>query len=71
MLTVLGYSVSDTIVVMDRIRSNLRQKLNRKIEFSVLVNNSINEVLTRSLFTSFTVIIVLIAMFLFGPVTIK
>ncbi|EKE27324.1 MAG: Protein-export membrane protein SecF, partial [uncultured bacterium (gcode 4)] len=45
MLTVLGYSVSDTIVILDRIRSNLKQKLNKKIDFWVLINNSINETL--------------------------
>lgn len=71
MLTVLGYSVSDTIVIMDRIRSNLRQKLNKKIDFGELINNSINETLTRSLFTSFAVFLTLIAMFFFWPITIK
>ncbi len=71
MLTVLGYSVSDTIVIMDRIRSNLKQKLNKKLDFWVLINNSINETLTRSLFTSFTVFITLLAMFFFWPITIK
>ncbi len=71
MLTVLGYSVSDTIVILDRIRSNLKQKLNKKIDFWVLINNSINETLTRSIFTSFTVFITLLAMFFFGPVAIK
>jgi len=71
MLTVLGYSVSDTIVIMDRIRSNLRQKLNKKIDFGELINNSINETLTRSLFTSFAVFLTLLAMFFFWPITIK
>lgn len=71
MLTVLGYSISDTIVIMDRIRSNLKQKLSKKIDFANLVNNSINETLTRSLLTSFTVFITLLAMFFFWPVAIK
>ncbi|MDD2565608.1 MAG: protein translocase subunit SecF [Candidatus Gracilibacteria bacterium] len=71
MLTVLGYSVSDTIVIMDRIRSNLKQKMTKKIEFGTLINNSINETLARSLFTSFAVFLTLLAMFFFGPVTIK
>jgi preprotein translocase SecF subunit len=65
MLTVLGYSVSDTIVIMDRIRSNLKQKLNKKMDFGTLINNSINETLARSLFTSFTIFITLLAMFFF------
>lgn len=71
MLTVLGYSVSDTIVIMDRIRSNLKQKLNKKMDFWTLINNAINETLTRSLFTSFTVFLTLLAMFFFWPITIK
>lgn len=71
MLTVLGYSVSDTIVIMDRIRSNLRQKLTKKIDFWNLINNSINETLARSLYTSFAVFLTLLAMFFFGPITIK
>ena len=71
MLTVLGYSVSDTIVIMDRIRSNLKNKLNKKIDFGSLVNNAINETLMRSLFTSLTVFITLVAMFFFWPVSIK
>lgn len=71
MLTVLGYSVSDTIVIMDRIRSNLKSKIWKKMNFGEIINNSINETLTRSLFTSFTVFLTLLAMFFFGPVTIK
>jgi preprotein translocase subunit SecF len=71
MLTVLGYSISDTIVVMDRIRSNLKQKINNKLNFSVIINNSINDVFTRSIFTSCTVLIVLAAMFFAGPISIK
>lgn len=71
MLTVLGYSINDTIVVMDRIRSNLRLPENKKKDFAVIINNSVNETMTRSLYTSFTVFIVLVAMFFFGPETIK
>lgn len=71
MLTVLGYSVSDSIVILDRIRSNLKNKLNKKLDLGILVNNAINETLTRSLFTSLTVFITLLAMFFFWPVTIK
>jgi preprotein translocase SecF subunit len=71
MLTVLGYSINDTIVVMDRIRSNLRLPENKKKDFGVIINNSVNETMTRSLYTSFTVFIVLVAMFFFGPEPIK
>lgn len=71
MLTVLGYSINDTIVVMDRIRSNLRLPENKKKDFAMIINNSVNETMTRSLYTSFTVFLVLVVMFFFGPETIK
>lgn len=71
MLTVLGYSINDTIVVMDRIRSNLRLPSAKKQDFGTLINNSINDTLTRSIFTSLTVVIVLVALFFFGPQAIK
>lgn len=71
MLTVLGYSINDTIVVMDRIRSNLQDGVARKMSFSALIDKSINDTLRRSIFTSMTVIIVLICMFFFGPGSLK
>lgn len=71
MLTVLGYSINDTIVVMDRIRSNLRLPENKKKDFGVVINNSVNDTMTRSLYTSFTIFIVLVAMFFFGPEAIN
>lgn len=67
MLTVLGYSINDTIVVMDRIRSNLEDGSAKKMSFSNLIDKSIHDTMRRSIFTSMTVIIVLVAMFLFGP----
>jgi preprotein translocase SecF subunit len=70
MLTVLGYSINDTIVVMDRIRSNLRLSENKKKTLSVIVNNSINETIKRSIYTSTTVFLTLIALFFFGPASI-
>ena len=71
MLTVLGYSINDTIVVMDRIRSNLQHPKSNKGSFSTLIDTSIWDTMRRSLFTTFTIIIVLIAMFLFVPESIK
>lgn len=71
MLTVLGYSINDTIVVMDRIRSNLRLPENKKKDFGTIINNSVNETMTRSLYTSFTVFISLVALFFFGPLAIQ
>jgi preprotein translocase subunit SecF len=67
-LTVIGFSVHDTIVVYDRIRENLR-RLNKP--FEEVVNISINETLARSLNTSITVILVLLAFYLFGGESIK
>lgn len=71
MLTVLGYSINDTIVVMDRIRSNLRLPENKKKDFGTVINNSVNETMTRSIYTSSTIFIVLVAMFFFGPDSIR
>lgn len=67
-LTVIGFSVHDTIVVFDRIRENLRTK---RGEFDDIVNDSIVETLARSLNTSLTVILTLLALFLFGGESIK
>lgn len=69
MLTILGYSINDTIVVMDRIRSNLES--NSKTSFSVIIDKSIHDTMRRSIFTSMTVIIVLVAMFFFGPDSLR
>ena len=68
-LTVLGLSVSDTIVVFDRIRENIR--IGHFKTFEETVGRSINQVYTRSIATSSTVIIVLIALIFFGPVSTK
>lgn len=64
-LTVLGFSVHDTIVVFDRIRENL-ERLKTAEPFAVTVNRSVNETLVRSLMTSLTVILVLSAVLFFG-----
>jgi preprotein translocase subunit SecF len=64
LLTILGYSINDTIVVFDRIRENLR--IYREVEFGTLVNASINQTLSRTILTSFTVFIAVTALFLYG-----
>lgn len=69
MLTVLGFSVHDTIIVFDRIRENLKVYAGQSIEF--IVNHSISQTLVRSLNTSLTVLFVLLAMLLFGGETIR
>lgn len=67
-LTVIGFSVHDTIVVFDRIRENLRRQ---RGEFEYIVNNSILETLARSINTSLTVLLTLLALFLFGGQSIR
>jgi len=63
-LTILGFSVHDTIVVFDRIRENLRKGLGKNFEETV--NLSINQMITRSINTSLTVFFTLLAIFIFG-----
>lgn len=67
-LTVLGYSVNDTIVVFDRIRENLPKS---DEDFEGTVNSSINQTLTRSIYTSFTTLLVLLSILFFGGSTIR
>lgn len=69
LLTVLGFSVHDTIVVFDRIRENLKIYAGRGIEF--VINHSIAQTIVRSLNTSLTVLFVLLALLLFGGETIR
>lgn len=69
LLTVLGFSVHDTIVVFDRIRENLI-KFPRET-FDDVVNRSVNQTLVRSINTSLTVLLVLLATFFFGGATVK
>lgn len=63
-LAVIGYSLNDTIVVYDRIRENFRKM--RKGTSEEVINNSINQTLARTLVTSMTTLMVLIALFVFG-----
>jgi preprotein translocase subunit SecF len=63
-LAVIGYSLNDTIVVFDRIRENFRKI--RKGETVEIINTSVNQTLSRTLITSGTTLLVLIALFLFG-----
>jgi preprotein translocase subunit SecF len=63
-LALIGYSLNDTIVVYDRIRENFRSL--RKISTEAIMNNAINVTLSRTIMTSFTVILVLISLFFLG-----
>ncbi|HMR55492.1 MAG TPA: protein translocase subunit SecF [Candidatus Doudnabacteria bacterium] len=69
MLTVLGFSVHDTIIIFDRIRENLRVYAGQTMEF--VVNHSVTQTIARSLNTSLTVLLVLLALLLFGGDTIR
>jgi preprotein translocase subunit SecF len=64
LLTILGYSINDTIVVFDRIRENLH--LYRDVDFERVVNASVNQTLSRTMLTCFTVFVAVFALFLYG-----
>ncbi|MGD0454448.1 MAG: protein translocase subunit SecD [Solirubrobacteraceae bacterium] len=69
LLTILGYSLYDTIIVFDRIRENVPRM--PRAAFSQIVNRSMSEVVTRSLATSFCTLLPVIALLLFGGTTLK
>ena len=64
LLTLAGYSLTDTVVVFDRIRENLRRR--RRETVTTIINNGINQVLSRTLVTTLTVVLVLVPLTLFG-----
>lgn len=68
-LTIIGYSINDTVIVFDRVREYLTQK--RASDMPTLVNQAINSTLSRTIMTSFTTIIVVIILFLFGGESLK
>ena len=69
LLTVLGYSINDTIVVFDRIMENLKRRTGAALEETVGI--SVKQTLGRSISTSFTVLLVLVALYVFGGATLK
>lgn len=69
LLTLAGYSLTDTVVIFDRIRENMKAR--RKDDFGSIINLSVNEVLSRSIITSGTVFLVVLALYLFGGVVLK
>ncbi len=71
LLTVLGYSVNDSIVVFDRIRENLLSYKTKDEEFAETVGTSLNQTITRSINTSLTTLLVLLAVFFFGGANIQ
>jgi preprotein translocase subunit SecF len=64
-LTIVGYSLNDSVVVYDRIRENLRKY--RKMEIVPLLNLSLNETLSRTMVTSLSIMLALLALLLIGP----
>lgn len=68
-LVIMGFSVHDTIVVFDRVRENLKSSNGK--DFPGLVNDSLNQTLVRSINTSLTVVLVLLAMFIWGGAVLK
>lgn len=73
LLVVLGFSIHDSIVVFDRIRENLKvnNEFNTKKEFEVIVGESVSQTMIRSINTSVTVLLSLIALYVFGPEATK
>jgi len=68
LLTVIGYSIHDTIVVFDRVRENVRK--NMKKDLPTVMNDSINQTLSRTILTSFTVVLVVAVLYVFGGAVI-
>jgi preprotein translocase subunit SecF len=70
-LVVMGFSVHDTIVVFDRIRENLNLRRSEREEFQSLVNTSVNQTIARSVNTSLTLVLVLVALSVFGAPSLR
>jgi SecD/SecF fusion protein len=70
-LTVLGYSVNDTVVVFDRIREDLNKPNALSKDFGETINHAINTTLSRTVITSLTIVFVLAVLFIFGGEVIR
>ena len=68
MLTIVGYSINDTIIVFDRIRENKRKRNAEQVE---IINSSITQTLTRSINTSITTLVMIVLLFIFGTDSVK
>lgn len=71
LLTILGYSINDTIVIFDRIRANLRDFWGKGKNLEEIISLSIDESMTRSIYTSLTIVFVLVCILLVGPNSIS
>jgi len=70
LLTLAGYSLTDTVVIFDRIRENIR-KLGERTPFSEIINRSVNEMLARTIITTLTTMLVILAILIFGGVVLR
>lgn len=71
MLTIVGYSINATIVIFDRIRETLADKNERDVDLAEVVNGSITQTLTRSIYTSFTTFVMVAVLFILGVTSIR
>lgn len=71
LLTILGYSINNTIVVFDRVRYNIKVMISQHKKLDEIINVSLSETITRSIFTSLTLLFVLVTTFLFGPESMR
>jgi SecD/SecF fusion protein len=70
-LTIMGYSMNDTVVVFDRIREYLAENKGKKESIPAIINNALNSTLSRTAVTGFSTILVLLVLFIFGGETIR
>ncbi|GAB4042451.1 protein translocase subunit SecDF [Spirosoma jeollabukense] len=71
LLTIMGYSMNDTVVVFDRVREYLAENKGKKESIASIINNALNSTLSRTAVTGFSTILVLLVLFIFGGETIR
>ena len=71
LLTIIGYSINATIVIFDKIRENMKSERSRKIDYDSMVDIAVNQTLTRSINTSLTTLITILALYFLGVPAIK
>ncbi|MVM39937.1 protein translocase subunit SecDF [Spirosoma sp. HMF3257] len=71
LLTIMGYSMNDTVVVFDRVREYLAENKGKKETIATIINNALNSTLSRTAVTGFSTILVLLVLFIFGGETIR
>ncbi|KAB7729152.1 protein translocase subunit SecDF [Rudanella paleaurantiibacter] len=71
LLTIMGYSMNDTVVVFDRVREYLNESKGKKESIATIINNALNSTLSRTAVTGLSTMLVLVVLFLFGGATIR